>query len=171
MKSLKELNINLNKMSTNKQLVDSTRATIVNEIITLIIEESKGHEFANKRVAQKWIIEELLSDDNKNLDTYTKRAIKLAKAILVEGYKVKKELLTLAQAENVCKEEKATVNGLMELDGDEYIEDVKECISLYTRNKAVNELHNLDALVNLEELKQKFGDDTRKVLNNMLKAL
>ena len=159
-------------MSANKQLVDSTRATIVNEIITLIIEESKGHEFTNKRVAQKWIIEELLSDDNKNLDTYTKRAIKLAKAILVEGYKVKKELLTLAQAENVCKEEKATVNGLMNYDEEEYVEEVKEVIANYVKTQAIAKLAlEGDALEELKNLIQAHGEDTRKVLNNMLKAL
>ena len=123
--NLTNLNITLNKMSANKRLVDTTRATVVNEIIALIISEAKEHSFKNKRVAQKWIIVELLSDDNKNLDNYTKRALKVAKALLVDGYKIKKEALTTAQAENLIKSSKAIVNNLMKLDS-EIIDDKGE---------------------------------------------
>ena len=179
MKTLHELNITLNKMTTNKSLVDTTRATIVNEIIALIINEAKGHSFTNKRVAQKWIIEELLSDDNKNLDNYTKRALKVSKAILVDGYKIKKEALTIAQAENLVKCDKTMVNKLMKLDSEnvdengetEYSLACKKEIKNYTLVNARQALADLKASEQLKALKQTFGEDTRKVLNLMIKAL
>ena len=179
MKTLTELNVTLNKMSTNKRLVDTTRATIVNEIIALIIEEAKGHEFTNKRVAQKWIIEELLSDDNKNLDNYTKRALKVSKAILVDGYKIKKEALTIAQAENLIKSDKVEVNALMKYDSEivddkgetEYSAVCKMLINNRITNQAIAGLEEADATEAFKALENEFGANTRKILNLMIKAL
>lgn len=179
MKTLAELNIVLNKMTANKALVDSTRSNIVNDIIKLIINEAKGHTFTNKRVAQKWIIEELLSDDNKNLDNYSKRALKVSKAILVDGYKIKKEALTIAQAEQLIKCPKAVVNKLMALNHEEvdengeseYTINCKEVIKEDNQSKAIEALNQMDKLHILRNLKEDLGEDVRKVLNLMLKAL
>lgn len=171
MKTLAELNITLNKMTSNKALIDTTRANIVNDIIVLVIDEAKGHSFTNKRVAQKWIIEELLSDDNKNLDNYAKRALKIARAILVDGYKIKKEALTIAQAEALIKCDKAVVNSLMVKEDEEYTEEAKIVIAESEEVKALKALKELKAVATMEQLLKTFGTDTKKVLNLMIRAI
>lgn len=181
MQNLTELNIKLNKMTANKKLVDSTRATIVNDIIALIIEEAKeGHyTFTNKRMAQKWIIVQLLDDENKNLDAYTKRAIGVAKKLLVDGYQIKKEALTLAQAENLLKADKKHVNGLMKHDAEdadedgetEYSREAKALIKATQTTEALKAIEKAGLSDALKALKKAHGTDTKKVLNMMIKAL
>jgi hypothetical protein len=179
MKTLLELNATLLNMTANNKLIKSNRATAVNDIIKLVINETKEHSFKSKKIAQKYVLSELLSDENIALDNYTKRAIKVSYAILIDGYKIKKESLTLSQAENLVKCNKDEVNNLMELssevDGEtgesDYSIGAKALIKEFSKAKAIKELETLKALEMLETLKTLFGMDTKKVLNKMVETL
>jgi hypothetical protein len=140
---LNALNDKLLTMTANAQKIKDVRATVINEIIALIISEAKASHisFANKRLAQKWVLTKLLADEKINSDPFTKRAVTLAKKLLVDGYVIRKELLTLSQAENLCSVQKSTVNSLMDIDvkedeGEEYLSEVKEVITNYKHDRA-----------------------------------
>lgn len=126
------LNINTNNetlanMSSNITKAQDIRKNTVQSIISDTIEYANDHKeiFSNKKNAIAVFIKQHLNSD---VDAYTKRALKVTKFILVDGYKVKRELLTLAQMEQLLTFNKNTVNKLMSLDEDVYILEAKELI-------------------------------------------
>jgi len=120
-------NETLANMTDNITKAQTIRANTVQSIIRDTLDYANDHKevFSTKKNAISVFIKQHL---NSNVDTYTKRALKVAKLILIDGYKVKRELLTLAQIENLLTFNKNTVNKLMQFDGDMYIDEVKELI-------------------------------------------
>lgn len=152
---LKTLNEKLLVVTSNAQKVKIVRATIVNDIITLVINEAKNEHltFSNKRLAQKWIILQLLNDEKIEADTFTKRALTLSKKILVDGYTIKKELLPLAMAEALCNATKPNVNALMSLeDNDDYLNACKNLITITKKQSAYKKVVELKLLSKMEAL-------------------
>ena len=115
-------NQTLVNMTENIAKAKAIRVTSVNDVIKATIEFSRENSevFSSKKNAISVFLKTVYGD--KNVDTYTKRATKVAKAILVDGYKLRKEFLTLAQMEHLCSFTKATVNGIFEeFDDEEYV--------------------------------------------------
>ena len=126
------LNINTNNetlsnMSDNIKKAQTIRANTVQSIIRDTLDYASDHKdiFSTKKNAISTFIKQYINSD---VDNYTKRALKIAKFILVDGYKIKKELLSLAQMEQLLTFNKNTVNKLMTLDDEIYILEVKELI-------------------------------------------
>ena len=158
METIKAINTKLVAMTANANKIKDVRSTLVNDIIALVINEAKNEHvnFANKRLAQKWIIIQLLNDEKLEQDTFTKRALALAKKVLVDGYVIKKELLALSVAESLCNASKGNVNALLELDDDDYCESVKTLIVItkkQTAHKKVVDMKLLDKMEQLQALK------------------
>lgn len=175
MTTLINKNETLNKITAVLTKAKDDRASIVNEVIALIIEEGKNHVeyFETKRKAQKYVIEYMLEGmNNDEVNGYTKRALYVAKAVLIDGMTIKKEFLSLAQAEKLVRCEKALVNKLMKIETEEeYIEEAKIIIKAREELRALDVLADNGAMNMFSDLKMSFGDDTRKILNAMLKAL
>jgi len=129
MKNIQETNGTLVKMSANIKLAKEVRNASVKSAIDLTIEFSQENKevFSTKKNAISTFIKSMLGD--ATVDAYTKRAVKVAKTILVDGYKMKKELLTISQMEQLAKFKKETVNELMDLEEEFYIDAVKELIN------------------------------------------
>lgn len=129
MKTLIETNETLSKMTANIKLAKGLRAEAVKVAINSTLEFCKENRtvFSNKKNAINVFIKTVLTD--KNVDTYTKRAIKVAKCILSDGYKMRKELLTLVQMEQLCSFKVNIINELMQEDEADYIDAVKELIN------------------------------------------
>ena len=168
-------NERLNKIANVLNKAKSDRADIINDVITVVINEAKDYKemFSTKRLAQKWIVENMLEDAKANdVNNYIKRALYVAKAILVDGYIIKKEWLTIAQAEKLVRCDKAQVKKAMKYNDEEtYCEECKSIIKTREIEKAFETLSDMNALSLFEDIKAKGGDDTRKLLNAMLKAL
>lgn len=175
MTNLINKNETLNKITNVLAKAKDDRASIVNEVITLIIEEGKNQAeyFTTKKQAQKYIIEYMLEDINKDeVNGYTKRALYVAKAILIDGVKIKKEFLSLAQAEKLVRCDKALVNRAMSIESEEdYIYEAKTIIKAREEFRARDFLSEQNAMEIFDTLKTTFGDDTKKVLNAMIKTL
>lgn len=123
-------NQSLVNMTENIAKAKAIRATSVNDVIKATIEFSKENNeiFSSKKNAISVFLKSVYGD--KQVDMYTKRAVKIAKAILVDGYKLRREFLTLAQMEHLTAFTKATVNGIFEeFDDEEYILAVKDLIN------------------------------------------
>ena len=123
-------NQTLVNMSENIAKAKAIRVTSVNEVIKATIEFSRENSevFSSKKNAISVFLKSVYGD--KNVDTYTKRAVKVAKAILMDGYKLRREFLILSQMEHLCAFTKATVNGIFEeFDDEEYILAVKNLIN------------------------------------------
>lgn len=123
-------NQTLVNMTENIAKAKTIRVTSVNEVINATIEFSRENSevFSSKKNAISVFLKSVYGD--KVVDVYTKRAVKVAKAILVDGYKLRREFLTLAQMEHLCAFTKATVNGIFEeFDDEEYILAVKDLIN------------------------------------------
>jgi len=114
-------------MSDNIKKAKTIRANTVQSIIRDTLDYASDHKdiFSTKKNAISTFIKQYINSD---VDNYTKRALKIAKFILVDGYKIKKELLSLAQMEQLLTFNKNTVNKLMTLDDEIYILEVKELI-------------------------------------------
>jgi hypothetical protein len=132
---MKNLNLNkanetLLKMTNNMAAAKAIRANTVNVVIDATLEYCKENKetFSTKKNAIADFIKRAM--DDKSADNYTKRAVKVAKYILVDGHKMKKEELSLAQMEQLCHFKVNIVNALMELSGDDYLIAVKELIKL-----------------------------------------
>lgn len=175
MTNLLNQNETLNKIANVLTKAKDDRATIINDVISLVIAEAKDHKelFATKKLAQKWIVENMLNDAKANeVNAYIKRALYVAKAILIDGYKIKKEWLSIAQAEKAVRCDKGAINSFMVHTTEEsYIESVKGEIKDRETQKALEYLSDTNAMSLFEDIKAKGGDDARKLLNNMLKAL
>lgn len=123
-------NQSLVNMTENISKAKAIRVASVNEVIKATIEFSRENSevFSSKKNAISVFLKTVYGD--KNVDTYTKRAVKVAKAILMDGYKLRREFLTLSQMEHLCAFTKATVNGIFEeFDDEEYILAVKDLIN------------------------------------------
>lgn len=129
METLIKANETLNKMSANIKLANDIRKETVQDVINSTLEAVKSSEinFSTKKNAISHFLKIAL--DDKKADTYTIRATKVAKVLLVDGYKIKKELLSLAQMEQILCFKKSTVIDLMKLDDADYVEAVKELIN------------------------------------------
>jgi len=134
MKTLLEVNNGLNKARTNSIKVKEVRATSVQDAVEAIFalyHDKKELFSGNRKMLMKLIIADQLA--NVNVDDYTKRAIRVANKLLIDGYKVRKELLTLSQIENLMQFDKGLVNVLMNTEDDEiYVTEVIELIKTAT---------------------------------------
>lgn len=127
------LNINTNNetltnMTENISKANVIRKNTVQSIIRDTLDYASDHKdvFSTKKNAIATFIKTNL---NGEVDNYTKRALKVAKLILVDGYKVKRELLSLAQIEQLLTFNKNTVSAMMKIEDDDmYIENVKALI-------------------------------------------
>ena len=130
MNTFNNMNNTLNTATDTITKINVARIANVRDIITLCIEFSNEHkaEFSTKRNANAKFIEAILGDDSKTANAYFKRSVVIAKHILVDGYKIKMELLTLAQMEQLTAFNKNKVNALMSLSGDDYVASVKGLI-------------------------------------------
>jgi len=141
---MNNLNINTNNetlanMSDNINKAKVIRANTVQSIIRDTLDYANDHKdvFSTKKNAISVFIKQYLNSD---VDNYTKRALKVAKFILVDGYKVKRELLTIAQMEQLLTFNKNTINKLMSLDDESYITECKELIKsakVEKKNKSI----------------------------------
>jgi len=130
MENFIKANEGLIKASINASLVKRVRASNVNEAINAVIDYYKqdGTIFSSKKNCISVFIKSVLND--KAVDKYTKRAVTVAKTILVDGYKFRREFLTLSQMEQLSKFDSKRVNELMsEEDEEEYILSVKALIN------------------------------------------
>jgi len=120
-------NETLANMSSNITKAQDIRKNTVQSIIRDTIEYANDHKdlFSSKKNAIAVFIKTHL---NADVDAYTKRALKVSKLILVDGYKVKRELLSLAQMEQLLTFNKNSVNQLMAHDGELYTDEVKALI-------------------------------------------
>lgn len=123
-------NQTLVNMTENIAKAKAIRITSVNDVIKATIEFSRENSevFSSKKNAISVFLKSVYGD--KQVDTYTKRAVKVAKAILMDGYKLRREFLTLAQMEHLTAFTKETVNGIFEeFDDEGYIIAVKDLIN------------------------------------------
>ena len=64
-----------------------------------------------------------------DLDSHSRRALKIAKSLIVDGYKIRFDDISIAQSEKLIRLNKAEVNALYEkYEGLEYSEEVKSLI-------------------------------------------
>ena len=126
MKNIAHYNQNFTKATINAKKVNEVRLENVNEAINFIMDNYKSSDFTNKKNFVSYFINNTLNIDSKEtqIDAYTKRVIKVAKALICDGYKIKKELLTIAQMENLIAFNSQKVNNLMK--ADDYLMAVKE---------------------------------------------
>ena len=124
--NIKALNTTLTNCTENQIKVNTLRATTVQAVIDSTLEFSKDNKdtFANKKQAMKYYV----SVVGEDVDAYTKRALRVANAILIDGYKFKRELITLNQIEKLMSFDKSIVNGLMSYEGEDYITVCKDLI-------------------------------------------
>lgn len=108
----------------NVARVDNVR-TVINEVIAGA--KDNGAQFTSKKNAVAAYVKVLLEDDKA--DKYFVRAVKVAKTVLVDGYKFKVELLTLAQLEQLSAFNKNLVNQLMAHDEEIYVDACKALIN------------------------------------------
>lgn len=81
-----------------------------------------------KQTSEKSLIKTVQKKTELQLNNDTKRVLKISHK-LINGYKVKKELLTLAQIEQLITFNKSIVNQYMSIKEDEeYIDSIKELI-------------------------------------------
>jgi len=125
--SINTQNETLDNMTTNINKAQIIRKDTVQNIIRDVLDYATTHKdvFSTKKNAIATFIKQNLNSD---VDNYTKRALKVSKFLLVDGYKVKRELLSLAQIEQLLTFNKNTVNKLMSLEDELYIIEVKELI-------------------------------------------
>lgn len=133
--TITKANEDLTKARANAKLVISKRNNAVQTIITQIIEDSKAYKdtLSGKNAVAQTIKDLELVD----VDAHTKRALNVAKAILVDGKKIKKELLTLSQMEQLLCFNQAQINALMNIDDAEYLDAVKDLINTAKVEKTV----------------------------------
>ena len=128
-KTLTKANSDLVKATELVKTINVKRTKAVNDIITATIEYASTHKdvFSTKKTAVKIFLSDMLED--KAADNMTKRAVRIAKTILVDGYSIKYNLLSLAQMEQLTKFSKSSVKKLFVIkEDDEYIDAVKELI-------------------------------------------
>ena len=116
---LKERKAKLTAALTHKKTLMSgieTLKTVFEDIPTI------------KKLNQKEMIAKVQKRLGYKVSNDTKRILRIAHK-LIQGYKVKKELLTIAQIENTLYFSKSKVNSLMTLDGKEYIDAIRGLIS------------------------------------------
>lgn len=119
-------NETLVKARENATKVITKRNSAVQTIVTQIIADSKAYK---NTLSSKNAVAEAVKDlELTEVDAHTKRALKVAKAILVDGKKIKKELLTLSQMEQLLCFNIAQVNELMDYEDEEYVDMVKDLI-------------------------------------------
>ena len=113
---------NLNITTHNDTLAKQTRGitsikTVRNNTVKTIIKEILAYAKDNKDVfakqSKKSIMTTFINNQGfktaKELDAYTLRGLKIAKLILVDGYSVNYEILTLSELEKLCKFSKSKV--------------------------------------------------------------
>jgi len=141
METLHNINTNIANSSHTIKTERDNRNVLVATLIDTMVSKSKEYKevynLSNKKAYE--IAFEL--EDTKQLDTYTKRAFKVAKAIIKDGYKINYKLLSLSQCEHLTKFNKNLVNKLIveirdlgedatqDAKNELYIELVKELIN------------------------------------------
>ena len=128
MNSINTNNETLNNMTENIKKAQDIRTNTVQSIIRDTLDYATTHKdvFSTKKNAIAVYIKQNLASGE--VDNYTKRALKVAKLVLVDGYKIKRELLTIAQMEQLLSFNKNIVNSMMTINDDEYVDAVKELI-------------------------------------------
>jgi len=123
-----EINESNIKMTNNVNNVKAIRIANVNEAISFIMDNYKASDFTNKKNFVAYFMKNNLEiAKDVKIDTYTKRAIKVASQIICGNYKMKKELLSLAQMEQLLAFDNALVNNLM--NSEDYVISAKELIN------------------------------------------
>ncbi len=132
--NFKKINGQNSNLTAKIKLAGVQRQSNVRDIINLIsnlYNENKAL-FPSKKTGKSILINQLLGntnltkDEKIEVDSYTRRALNVAYKIEIEGYKVKSELLSIAQMEQITQFSKNTCNKLMT--SDTYLEDVKSTI-------------------------------------------
>ena len=128
MNTFNTTNDTLKSASQTITKINIARITNVRDTIALCIQDANEnkHNFTSKKNAIAAYIKSIELDNNA--DNYFKRAVKIAKTILVDGYKFKIELLTVAQMEQLSAFNKNIVNALMDFEDDLYTDAVKSLI-------------------------------------------
>ena len=128
MNSINTNNETLNNMTENIKKAQDIRTNTVQSIIRDTLDYATTHKdvFSTKKNAIAVYIKQNLASGE--VDNYTKRALKVAKLVLVDGYKIKRELLTIAQMEQLLSFNRNIVNSMMTINDDEYVDAVKELI-------------------------------------------
>lgn len=130
MKTFENINKTLTNATSTVTKIGEARQSNVKDAINAVVAFGTKAEnklkFNGKKNAKAEYIKQVLGD--ATADNYFKRAIGVAHSIEVEGYRVKVELLTLAQMEQLTAFNKNLVNGLMKHEGDIYVDAVKALI-------------------------------------------
>ncbi len=129
--TLNTLNTKFTAQAQEILTAQTNRVTTIRETINLCIEygnrEDNKLTFGSKKNAISSYTKTVLTDDVK-ANTYFTRSLKIAKLHLVDGYKAKFELLTIAQFEQLFSFNKNKVSELMSYEDDLYIDEVKALI-------------------------------------------
>lgn len=120
-------NETLTNMTANIAKANTVRANTVQSVIrdTIAFATENKDVFTNKKTAVSIFLKQYADGD---IDNFTKRAVKVTKSHLVDGYKIRFDLLSIAQMEKLIAFNKNLVNKLYSFEGDEYIQEVKELI-------------------------------------------
>lgn len=127
--NLNKLDTELNKMALAAEKIRKDKSNNIQLIISEVLSDSKEYKeiFTSSKKGVAHAISLKLQD--KKLDSYTKRALKVASKILVDGYKMKKELLSLAQMEQLICFDISLVNALMSVADEFYLDEAKDLIN------------------------------------------
>lgn len=80
-----------------------------------------------KQLSEKVLIRTIQKRTNLKLKDNTKRVLKISHK-LINGYKIKKELLTIAQIEQVLTFPKSIVNDYISFEDEDYLDEIKDLI-------------------------------------------
>lgn len=134
--TLQTLNGDIAKAKEVKKLATLAIGNVMNDVISFLIEEGKNDAsltMLSSKQRNKAICKAYLASDSV-MTNEVKRAIKVAYAIF-DGYKMKKELLSIATMEKLISLDKLEVNSLM--NEEDYIGAVKNLIN---ENKTIKEI-------------------------------
>jgi len=129
MESIIKANEMLVKCTTNQKEVNKKRFESVQAIISHIISEYKASDFvaSAKQNAISHFTKKIL--DDRECDSYTKRAAKIAYIILSNDYKMRKEFLSISQMEKLVEFKVEEVNNLFRYETkEEYLVAIKTLI-------------------------------------------
>ncbi len=131
--NIKTQNETLAKQTRGVASIAKTRNETVKTMITEVLDYAKTNKEVFTKQTKKSIMTTFINNQgfktSKELDNYTLRALRIAKVILVDGYSVKYEVLTLSEVEKLTKFSKSSVKKLFAISDDtEYVLKVKALI-------------------------------------------
>lgn len=135
MKTTQNTLLDLNsKVVSNKQTVKQLQAdnkVIFNNVMELVAlkkAELSGYKFSNNKALLQSVFNLLDIDSKVNkLDTQIKQAIIIQSRIMIDGYKFKKELLSISKMiEMISRLSKEEINELFNVDIETYNESISQ---------------------------------------------